>query len=80
MIEFLLLWVLSGNVPDSGFRYSDASSCYATTQNSGKDLKEKGLGCYAEKNCFVFDIYSFYSLGYARDVIRRTSVQNRQEN
>ena len=79
-MKFLLLWVLGGNVLDSGLRYQDAGSCYAAAQNSGKDFKEKALGCYAEKSKFVFDIYSFYSLGYARDVIRRTSVQNRQEN
>ena len=79
-MEFLLLWVLGGNVLDSGLRYQDAGSCYAAAQNSGKDLKEKDLGCYAEKSKFVSDVYSFYSLWYARDVIRRTSVQNRQEN
>ena len=42
-MEFLLLWVLGGNVLDSGLRYQDAGSCYAAAQNSGKDSKEKGL-------------------------------------
>ena len=28
-MEFLLLWVLSGNFVDSGLRYEDAGSCYA---------------------------------------------------
>ena len=71
---------MGGNVLDRRLCHQDAGSCYEDAQNSGKDLREKGLGCYAEKSKFVFDIYSFYSLGYARDVIRRTSVQNRQEN
>ena len=42
-MEFLLLWVLGGNVLDSGLRYEDAGSCYAAAQNSGKDLQEIGL-------------------------------------
>jgi hypothetical protein len=42
-MEFLLLWVLGGNVLDSGLRYQDAGSCYAAAQNSGKDLQEIGL-------------------------------------
>ena len=42
-MEFLLLWVLGGNVLDSGLRYQDAGSCYAAAQNSGKDLREIGL-------------------------------------
>jgi hypothetical protein len=42
-VEFLLLWVLGGNVLDSGLRYEDAGSCYAAAQNSGKDRQEIGL-------------------------------------
>ena len=42
-LEFLLLWVLGGNILDSGLRYEDAGSCYAAAQNSGKDLQEIGL-------------------------------------
>ena len=42
-MEFLLLWVFSGNILDSGLRYDNAGSCYAAAQNSGKDLHEIGL-------------------------------------
>ena len=42
-MEFLLLWVLSGNILDSGMRYEDAGSCYADAQNSGMELREIGL-------------------------------------
>tara|TARA_B100000579_G_C22100209_1_gene518514 strand:- start:143 stop:373 length:231 start_codon:yes stop_codon:yes gene_type:complete len=42
-MEFLLLWVLGGNILDSGLRYENAGSCYAAAQNSGKDLQEIGL-------------------------------------
>ena len=42
-MEFLLLWVLSGNILDSGMRYEDAGSCSADAQNSGMDLREIGL-------------------------------------
>ena len=45
-MEFLLVWILSGNVLDSGLRYDDAASCYASAQNSGMELKGIGLsGC-----------------------------------
>ena len=43
VMEFLLLWVLSGNILDSGLRYEDAGSCYADAQNSGIELREIGL-------------------------------------
>ena len=43
VMEFLLLWVLSGNILDSGMRYEDAGSCYADAQNSGMELREIGL-------------------------------------
>ena len=42
-MEFLLLWVLSGNILDSGMRFQDAGSCYADAQNSGIELREIGL-------------------------------------
>ena len=42
-MEFLLVWILSGNVLDSGLRYDDAASCYASAHNSGMELKEIGL-------------------------------------
>ena len=42
-LEFLLLWVLGGNILDSGLRYENAGSCYAAAQNSGKDLQEIGM-------------------------------------
>ena len=42
-MEFLLLWVLSGNILDSGMRFEDAGSCYADAQNSGIELREIGL-------------------------------------
>ena len=41
-MEFLLVWILSGNVLDSGLRYDDAASCYASAQNSG--MESKGIG------------------------------------
>tara|TARA_Y100000991_G_C21821788_1_gene284210 strand:+ start:21 stop:248 length:228 start_codon:yes stop_codon:yes gene_type:complete len=42
-LEFLIIWVIGGNILDSGLRYTDAGSCYAAAQNSGKDLQEIGL-------------------------------------
>ena len=42
-MEFLLVWILSGNVLDSGLRYDDAASCYASAQNSGMELQGIGL-------------------------------------
>ena len=42
-MEFLLVWILIGNVLDSGLRYDDAASCYASAQNSGMELKGIGL-------------------------------------
>ena len=42
-MEFLLLWVLSGNILDSGMRYEDAGIYYAEAQNSGMELREIGL-------------------------------------
>ncbi|MDG2401797.1 MAG: hypothetical protein P8M01_01630 [Amylibacter sp.] len=42
-MELLLVWILSGNVLDSGLRYDDAASYYASAQNSGLELKGVGL-------------------------------------
>lgn len=42
-MEFLLVWILSGNVLDSGLRYDDAASCFASAQNSRMELKGIGL-------------------------------------
>ncbi|MDB9992169.1 hypothetical protein OAD94_06650 [Amylibacter sp.] len=42
-MEFLHVWILSGNVLDSGLRYDDAASFYASAQNSGMELKGIGL-------------------------------------
>jgi|GEM_PF-454470 len=42
-MEFLILWVLSGTIMDSGLRYKDAGECFATAQNLGKDLRYVGL-------------------------------------
>ena len=42
-MKFLLVLILSGNVLDSGLRYDDAASCYASAQNSGMELKGIGL-------------------------------------
>ena len=42
-MKFLLVCILSGNVLDSGLRYDDAASCYASAQNSGMELKGIGL-------------------------------------
>ena len=42
-MEFLILWVLSGAIMDSGLRYKDAGECFASAQNLGKDLRYVGL-------------------------------------
>ncbi len=42
-MEFLLIWVLTGNFLDSGLRFEDAGNCYATAQNSGIELRELGM-------------------------------------
>ena len=42
-MEFLLLWVLSGNFVDSGLRYEDAGSCFADAQNTGMEMREIGI-------------------------------------
>ena len=42
-MEFLLVWVLSGNLLDTGMRYQDAASCVADAKNSGIELKGVGF-------------------------------------
>ncbi len=42
-MEFLLIWVLTGNFLDSGLRFNDAGNCYAAAQNSGIELRELGM-------------------------------------
>ena len=42
-MEFLLLWVLSENILDSGMRFEDAGGCYVDSQNSEIGLREIGL-------------------------------------
>ena len=42
-MEFLLLWVLSGNFVDCGLRYEDAGSSYAESQNTGMEIREIGI-------------------------------------
>ena len=42
-MEFLILWVLSGTIMDSGLRYKDTGKCFASAQNLGKDLCYVGL-------------------------------------
>jgi hypothetical protein len=62
-MEFLLVWILSGNVLDSGLRYDDAASCYASAQNIkiGFIIEEQSFPNFAEsflisKNqCGIFE-------------------------
>ena len=42
-MEFLLIWVLTGNFLDSGLRFDEAGSCYASAQNSGMELRDLGM-------------------------------------
>ena len=42
-MEFLIIWVLSGDVIDSGLRYQSAEECYAAAQNSGSSLRSLGI-------------------------------------
>ena len=42
-MEFLLVWVLTGNFLDSGIRFDDAGSCYASALNSSMELRELGM-------------------------------------
>ena len=61
-LEFLLLWVLGGNILDSGLRYENAGSCYAAAQNSGKDLQEMcGLGSSVSLNRNKFSKYKGFA-------------------
>ena len=42
-MEFLIIWVLSGDIIDSGLRYKTAASCFSNAQNVGMELREVGL-------------------------------------
>lgn len=42
-VEFLLIWVFSGDYIDSGLRFSAAGGCYAEAQNRGLEMREVGL-------------------------------------
>jgi|TARA_B110000093_G_scaffold177097_1_gene213567 hypothetical protein len=42
-MKFLLVWIVSGGVLDSGLRYDDATSCFAAAKNSGIELNAVGL-------------------------------------
>ena len=42
-MEFLLIWVLSSDIIDSGLRYKTVEECYAAAQNSGSSLRSVGI-------------------------------------
>ena len=42
-MKFLLVWIVSGSVLDSGLRYDDVASCFADAKNSGIELNAVGL-------------------------------------
>ena len=42
-MEFLLIWVLGGDVIDSGLRYKTAAKCFSETQNAASEMREVGL-------------------------------------
>ena len=56
-MEFLLLWVLSGNFVDSGLRYEDAGSCYAEAQNTGMEMSNVQSSC-CPLNALCFALFS----------------------
>lgn len=61
-MEFLLIWVLSGHLVDSGLRYRDAGECFAAAQNLGGDLKYAGVTppkftCIPLKQGYELEIY-----------------------
>ena len=35
-MEFLLIWVLSGDIIDSGLRFKSAAKCFSQSQNIGR--------------------------------------------
>ena len=42
-MEFLLIWVLAGDVIDSGLRYKNAAKCFSEAQNAATEMREVGL-------------------------------------
>ena len=42
-MEFLLIWVLSGDIIDSGLRFKSAAKCFSQSQNVGRELRDVGL-------------------------------------
>ena len=42
-MEFLLIWVLGGDVIDSGLRYKNAAKCFSEAQNAAAEMLEVGL-------------------------------------
>ena len=42
-MEFLLIWVLGGDVIDSGLRYKTAAKCFSESQNAASEMREVGL-------------------------------------
>lgn len=42
-MEFLLIWVLAGDVIDSGLRYETAAKCFSEAQNAASEMREVGL-------------------------------------
>ena len=42
-MEFLLIWVLGGDVIDSGLRYKSAAKCFSEAQNAATEMRDVGL-------------------------------------
>ena len=42
-MEFLLIWVLGGDVIDSSLRYKTAAKCFSESQNAASEMREVGL-------------------------------------
>ena len=42
-MEFLLIWVLGGDVIDSGLRYKSAAKCFSESQNAATEMRDVGL-------------------------------------
>ena len=39
-MEFLLIWVLGGDVIDSGLRYKSAAKCFSESQNAATEMRD----------------------------------------
>jgi hypothetical protein len=42
-MEFLLIWVLGGDIIDSGLRYKTVAKCFSDSQNAASEMREVGL-------------------------------------